>query len=792
MSALRIRLHAAIRSRWRAWLMLSLLAGALSGIVVAGWAGAERTQGSYNRYLGSINGADVYVDPFVFEGGDSLPLDGVAKLPQVARTERSLQLAVLARTRDGHATFPLGPNSIGWVLPTDDRSRDEVDRLKLLHGRLPDPREPDEVIGDTGALAIFGIHVGDTLVIRNVSQHHLDHDVFHLYSDPLTTKLGQLVRLHVVGVAANARPAVDGGQMHLTPAFFHKYGERKLGAFIEELEIRLKRGQRDLPAFKAALSRYAGKRPFLLFEPSTTQPTIQHSIDLQARALWVVTGLGALGALILIGQALLRLAADESGGDETLRALGADARDQLLFALSRAALIAAGALVVAAAVAFLCSGLMPIGWARELDPDGGFQFDAGVIVPGLAATYAAMLAFGAIGGVRQLLAGRARRMQAGPDATRRATRFLRGHGSPTFVAGMRMALGSGAGRSARGTLAAAVIAVTVSVTAVTFAASFHHLTTTPRLYGQTWDYEGGFGQPVPRKVADGVARERGVIGLGLGTDETLTVNGVDTGVRAWTDRKGAVPPELTAGRRPRGVHEIALATKTLSAVHARVGDYVSVRAGNRTRRMHVVGRIVLPSGKFNKLGYGGVLSFAALKRIDTAAQPTIVLVRLAPGAAAAERRLNEYFDSNVVIRPNEVGDFGRIDNMPLYIALLAIAAAAAALAHALVTSVQRGRRDLAMLKALGFTPRQVAETVAWDATAVVAAATLIGLPLGVLVGRFTWHLFAADLGVAPEVVVPALPLVLALPVALVVGNGLAAVPGVLAARIRPAPVLRTE
>jgi hypothetical protein len=374
------------------------------------------------------------------------------------------------------------------------------------------------------------------------------------------------------------------------------------------------------------------------------------------------------------------------------------------------------------------------------------------------------------------------------------TRFLRGHGSPTFAAGMRMALGEGSGRSARGTVAAGVIAIAVCVTALTFAASFHHLTTTPRLYGQTWDYESGFGQTIPNKIVASATRDSGVTDLGFGGDDTVAVNGVETGVRAWDNRKGQVIPELTAGRPPHGRREIALATKTLDAAHAHVGGYVTVSGGDRTQRMHVVGRTVLPSSKVNKLGYGGVLTFGALTRVDPGAQRALLLVRLAPGAAgvAATRRLNNYFDSNIVIKPDEVGDFGRIDNMPLYIALLASGAAAAALAHALVTRVRRERRDLAVLKTLGFTRRQVAATVAWQATAVVAAATLIGLPLGVLVGRFTWHLFATDLGVAPEVVVPALPIALVVPVALVLGNALAAVPGALAARIRPAPVLRTE
>jgi predicted lysophospholipase L1 biosynthesis ABC-type transport system permease subunit len=114
------------------------------------------------------------------------------------------------------------------------------------------------------------------------------------------------------------------------------------------------------------------------------------------------------------------------------------------------------------------------------------------------------------------------------------------------------------------------------------------------------------------------------------------------------------------------------------------------------------------------------------------------------------------------------------------------------LAHALVTRVRSGQRELAILKTLGFTRPQVAATIAWQATTILAVALLIGLPIGAAAGRFTWRLFARDLGVVPEVVVPVVPVLLLIPVAVLVGNALAAPPGWLAARVRPAPALRTE
>jgi predicted lysophospholipase L1 biosynthesis ABC-type transport system permease subunit len=110
----------------------------------------------------------------------------------------------------------------------------------------------------------------------------------------------------------------------------------------------------------------------------------------------------------------------------------------------------------------------------------------------------------------------------------------------------------------------------------------------------------------------------------------------------------------------------------------------------------------------------------------------------------------------------------------------------------LISSTRRRRRDLAILKTLGFTRRQVRHAIAWQATTVVAIALLIGLPAGVAGGRWAWRVFAAQLGVLPEPAVPLAAIVIAIPGALVLANLIAAVPGQAAARTQPGAVLRAE
>ncbi len=128
---------------------------------------------------------------------------------------------------------------------------------------------------------------------------------------------------------------------------------------------------------------------------------------------------------------------------------------------------------------------------------------------------------------------------------------------------------------------------------------------------------------------------------------------------------------------------------------------------------------------------------------------------------------------------------------PLLAGLLACLAALS-LGHALVTSVRCHRRDLAVLKTVGFTRGQVSATVAWHATTVAALALAVGLPCGVAGGRWLWRLFAAQLGVATDPLTPLVPLVVAVPVTVVVANLAAGIPAWRGGRIRPAPVLRAD
>jgi ABC-type lipoprotein release transport system permease subunit len=130
--------------------------------------------------------------------------------------------------------------------------------------------------------------------------------------------------------------------------------------------------------------------------------------------------------------------------------------------------------------------------------------------------------------------------------------------------------------------------------------------------------------------------------------------------------------------------------------------------------------------------------------------------------------------------------------MPLVLSALLVAIAAGALAHTLVMAIRRRARDLAILKTLGFDRRQVLATVAWQATTFAAVGLLVGLPLGLAVGRWAWNLFADEFGVVPEPVLPVPLILLVVPGAILLANLVAVFPARIAARTQPAVVLRAE
>ena len=116
----------------------------------------------------------------------------------------------------------------------------------------------------------------------------------------------------------------------------------------------------------------------------------------------------------------------------------------------------------------------------------------------------------------------------------------------------------------------------------------------------------------------------------------------------------------------------------------------------------------------------------------------------------------------------------------------------ATLLHLLVVSVARRRREIGLLKALGFVNRQVAAAVCWQATTVALVGIVLGIPVGLLVGQAVWRAFATNLGVVPVATVPVWTVIALGAGVLVVANLLAVAPALAARSNTAVQLLRTQ
>jgi predicted lysophospholipase L1 biosynthesis ABC-type transport system permease subunit len=211
----------------------------------------------------------------------------------------------------------------------------------------------------------------------------------------------------------------------------------------------------------------------------------------------------------------------------------------------------------------------------------------------------------------------------------------------------------------------------------------------------------------------------------------------------------------------------------------------------------------------NGLGEGGwvygpalhaaVQQSVAASQGGSAEPPTVFnvfAVRFVPGTSVpgAVRTLRHQFGPVVLrqIPAQDVVNLENVDRLPLVISALVVLLGAATVGNSLIGTVRRRRRDIAVLKTIGFLRRQVAGAVAWQATTFSLVALVVGLPVGVAVGRWAWSLVASGIGSASPPIVPTLSVALVVPASLLLANALSAAPGWVAARIAPAVTMRAE
>jgi len=786
------------RAALRSWVSLALLLAIVGGAVLALGAGARRTDTAYPRFLAVSNTSDVVVMSNSGDNDQGPLLAAIARLPQVAQAGVASFIYVVGVTPSGQE-LGLDINAIG--LP-DARFGRSIDRFKVLDGRLADPRRTDEVTVSFPLADKFHLHVGDVLRFRGVRAEDLAAARASGAADPDISAVakGSERRVRISGIIASPAgsdfPPLSGtgGSVYFTPAFFEQASANLLT--FETLAVKLRRGQADAPAFGTAAQRLASAQQVEIQFLTAGEPeaVVQSALHLQALGLGLLSALGAAVLLLVLGQGVARRIALDATDHIALRALGATRPQLWAAAMARATLATVAGAASAVVIAIALSPLTPLGDARAAEPDPGIHLDPTVVLGGGAALVLLTL------GLAALPAWQAAGSRAGVTRSRgsRLAAWLAQAAFPTpVVAGVRLALEPGRGRSSvpvRSAITACALAAVTAAGALTFTASLDALLHTPRLYGWNWDAE--VSQLLNGEhAAATIAAIPSVAAAAQGTGGDIDVGADHVTALAMEPVKGAVEPVVVSGRAAQSDDEILLGSQTDAGVP--LGRRVTVRLGDVSQQMRLVGRGVIPIlGDTSRLGIGAWLTYGGLHRLlgDSTPPPDTYLVRYGADRDAAGAALVHAFGPGVQLPqpPTGLVNFGGVSALPLVLGGVLAAGAVATLAHAVATSVQRRRRDLAILKTLGFVRRQVAVTVAWQTTTIAALAALIGVPIGAAAGRWAWTLFANQQGMVSEPVAPLWSLLLLLPAALLLANLVAAIPGRFAARTSPAIVLRAE
>jgi putative ABC transport system permease protein len=99
---------------------------------------------------------------------------------------------------------------------------------------------------------------------------------------------------------------------------------------------------------------------------------------------------------------------------------------------------------------------------------------------------------------------------------------------------------------------------------------------------------------------------------------------------------------------------------------------------------------------------------------------------------------------------------------------------------------------MGVLRALGFSRRQVARAVSSQGAAIGIVAVVVGVPLGYAIGRWVWVTHATNIGIGKYLDVPAATIVAVALGAVVLATLIAAAAGIRASRRRLTSALRVE
>ena len=829
------RCRASFRRRWSGYLNVVILIGVVGGLALASIAGARRTESSFPAYVASTNPSTVglisaYDDPGLgINNGYNPRLSAkIARLPYVRRSTTTIIFdgnMNISAIKGVHPHVLAGESPATFVGSLNGEFS-SVDRVTLVIGRLANPRRMNEAVMNLQAAKEMGLHVGSVIQIPFYTD--VQTQDFSGTSNPpqpfrlVTIKIvGEIIPLG--GVVQSDIDALGSAEVIFSQSLTKALAPKC--ATGTETMLQVRGGEHNAKQVLREATR---------IDPDAAQfgeevianfiPAVQQAIEPEAIALAVFGGIAGLATLLIAALMIGRILRIESGETDVLRALGANRSmmlgDQLVGVLGAVLL---GSLV-AVGVAVALSPLTPLGPVRPVYPNPGVAFDWTALGLGFLVLLIGLGALCLLFARREVRRTNGRGVARSPSRESSVARSFANAGLPiSSVTGVRFALEPGRGRSTapvRSAIVGSVLAVFILTTTVTFGASLNSLVSHPALYGWNWNYAmlssfAGAEDLPAHQIAIFLNRDRDIEAWSGVSFTSGKLDGQRVSFLAQAPGAHVAPP-LLSGHGLRADNQVVLGSRTLAQLHTQVGDFVTFTNGiSKPTKLLVVGTATMPAITDGvAMGTGALVSTtdfpASLLNIQDAPLPgpNAVLVRIRAGVnpSAAYRSL-ERINSEVnkipqasglaggvltLLRPVEIVNFHAMGTTPVIFAASLALGAIAALGFILVASVRRRRRDLALLKALGFTQRQLSAAIAWQATVAALCGVVVGLPLGIISGRELWILFARSIDAVPDPTVSILSVVLIGAGAFVFSNLVAVLPGRIAARTSTALVLRAE
>ncbi|MEY2567060.1 MAG: putative transport system permease protein [Actinomycetota bacterium] len=759
-----------VRRRWRTLLVIAVVTGLGAGVALTAANGSRRAATGLGRFRAATLAPDLLFSP---------PDPDPALLQRVARMSGVAALGAFTYTPVAPKGATPGGDA-GAFVALDPGFTTSVYRPRILEGRRPDPRRADEVTINRALADLAHIRAGDRVALRAGFPPGPFKDL------GAATVTGIHVGQFDVG-ANGAAPSMLLGDT------FRRAHERELTLGGQPaVVVRLTAGERGVADFQRRVRSIYHAGVVVVTAKQDAAATID-AVNVQKVGLLLLALAAALATLVAAVQAVGRAFGAERADIGVLRSLGMRRRQLAAAGAGIGALIGAVAAVIGVVTASLASTLVPTGLAGRLEPMG-LRVEPAVLGAGAVLLLALLALAGGAVALRVAsplrAAGRAQPAPGvGPFSVRLGVHWTFSRSNPGAATG-----------SARAALVAVIVGVAGIAAVVTFAASLRHLVETTRLYG--WDFDAvvateQFDRPGLIEASKGLADDRRVEALAWGSVVDVPVGPGAVELFALDQARGFLHPSLIEGRAPVGSDEISLGTETLSSIGAHVGSRVTLGPDEGPHvSFRVVGRAVYPEiGNNSDLASAGSITIGGLARLPVEPLSSFALIRVRPGAdvdAVLQAHVGKDMEGVKPGAPARVRNIKAVGALPWLMAGFLAALALVAVGHALALSVRARRHDLAVLRAIGAVRSQVAAAVWSQATLTVVIGSVVGLPIGIAVGRQAWALIANGLGVVDEPVVAWGLLGALLGAVLVVSNLMATGPAIVAARLRPAAALRSE